>query len=135
MHVQPNVPLMTSRSNSPEQLRVLVVDDEPSVRLIARLMLERAGYAVEEAEDAAVAVARAQSGRGFAMVLLDVSLPDRAGTDLIPELRSLVPDARVVLTSGRAEEDVPGHGADGFLPKPFSRDQLLAAVRTVLGAV
>ena len=69
------------------------------------------------------------------MVLLDVSLPDRAGTDLIPELRSLVPDARVVLTSGRAEEDVPGHGADGFLPKPFSRDQLLAAVRTVLGAV
>lgn len=135
MHVQPNVPLLTSRSNSPEQLRVLVVDDEPSVRLIARLMLERAGYAVEEAEDAAVAVARAQSGRGFAMVLLDVSLPDRAGTDLIPELRSLVPDARVVLTSGRAEEDVPGHGADGFLPKPFSRDQLLAAVRTVLGAV
>jgi len=133
MHVQPNVPLMAPRSHSLNPLRVLVVDDEPGVRMIARLMLERAGYAVEEADDASSAVMRAQSERGFAVVLLDVTLPDRAGTDLIPELRLLVPDARVVLASGRAEEDFPDHGADGFLPKPFSRDQLLVAVRAVLG--
>lgn len=132
MHVQPNGPLMTAPRPTPD-LRILVVDDEPSVRTVARLMLERAGYTVEEADDAAAALARVRSGRSFALVLLDVSLPDRAGPDLIPELRAVLPDARVVLASGRAEEDVPDHGADGFLPKPFSRDQLLAAVRAALG--
>jgi two-component system cell cycle response regulator CtrA len=107
------------------------VDDEPSVRMVARLMLERSGYAVEEAVDAAAALARVQAGRGFAVVLLDVTLPDRAGPDLVPELRSLAPGARLVLASGRAEEDVPHHGADGYLPKPFTREQLLAALKAV----
>lgn len=133
MHAQPDVPLMTVPRHTSDPTRMLVVDDEPSVRLVARLMLERAGYAVEEADTGSSALARAQSGRSFAVVLLDVSLPDRAGPDLIPDLRALLPDARVILASGRAEEDVPDHGADGFLPKPFSRDQLLAAVRAALG--
>lgn len=133
MYVQPSAPFMTAPRHTPDPTRVLVVDDEPSVRMVARLMLERAGYVVEEADDAAAGLVRARAGAGFAVVLLDVSLPDRAGTDLIPELRALIPDARVVLASGRSEEDVPDHGADGFLPKPFSRDQLLAAVRAALG--
>lgn len=112
--------------------RVLVVDDEPSIRMIARLMLERAGYAVEEVGDAAEAVGRAQlADRPFSVVLLDVSLPDRSGVELLSELRALMPQSRFVLMSGRCEEDVPGHGADGYLPKPFSRDQLITAVRSV----
>lgn len=112
--------------------RVLVVDDEPSIRMVTRVMLERAGYAVEEAADAAEAVRRAAPiGGPFAAVLLDVSLPDRSGVEVLAQLRVLVPHVRVILMSGRAEADVPDHGADGYLSKPFSRDQLIAAVRAV----
>ncbi len=112
--------------------RVLVVDDEPSIRTVARLMLERAGYAVVEAANAAEAVSQATlAERPFTVVVLDFTLPDRSGTDLLPELRRLVSRARIVLTSGRPEDDFPNHGADGYLAKPFSRDHLVAAVRAV----
>jgi two-component system cell cycle response regulator CtrA len=113
-----------------ERPRVLVVDDEPVVRAVARLLLERAGFAVEEAGGAGDALERVRSAPGsFAAVLLDYTLPDRAGTDVLPELHRLAPGVRVVLTSGRPEEDLPGHGADAYLAKPFTRDQLVAAVR------
>ena len=113
----PNAPTLTPPPlPGAEALRVLVVDDEPTVRTVARLMLERSGYAVEEASDAAAAVARLRAGRSFAVVLLDVTLPDRAGTELLPDVRALAPTARVVLTSGKGEEDFPDHGADGYLP-------------------
>jgi two-component system cell cycle response regulator CtrA len=127
---------VSSPSNAPPlpaaRPRVLVVDDEPTIRTVTRLMLERAGYAVEEAGDGAAAVARVRAAEApFAAILLDVTLPDRPGTDVLPDLRSAAPRSPVVLTSGKPEEDVPGHGADGFLPKPFSKEQLLAAVRAV----
>ncbi|QJW94212.1 response regulator [Frigoriglobus tundricola] len=115
----------------PARPRVLVVDDEPAVRMVSRLMLEGAGYAVTEVGDAAAAVERvAKTDRPFMVVLLDVTLPDRSGTELLAELRYSTPRSRVVLTSGKPEEDVPDHGADSYLPKPFTRDQLLAAVRS-----
>ncbi|HEY1186066.1 MAG TPA: response regulator [Gemmata sp.] len=131
MALDDRTPLPSSLVNRP---RVLVVDDEPSIRMIARVMLERAGYAVEEVGDAAGTVQRAGAGGcRFEVVLLDVSLPDRTGVELMAELRTLAPRTRVVLMSGRSEEDVPGHGADGYLAKPFTRDQLITTVRTVTG--
>lgn len=112
--------------------RVLVVDDEPVVRSVARVMLERAGFAVEEAGGAEEALDRVRSAPApFAAVLLDYTLPDRAGTDVLPELHRLSPGVRVVLTSGRPEEELPAHGADAYLAKPFTREQLVAAVRAL----
>ena len=116
----------------PARPRVLIVDDEPAIRTVARLMLEGVGYVVTEAGTAAAALARVQAAeRAFTVILLDVSLPDCPGTDLLPDLRAASPRSRVMLTSGRSEGDLPGHGADGFLAKPFTRDQLVAAVRSV----
>lgn len=129
MALDDRTPLPSSLLNRP---RVLVVDDEPSIRMIAKIFLERAGYAVEEVGDAAEALGRAAAGeRPFTVLLVDVSLPDRSGVELIPELRARAARAGVVLMSGRAEDEVPDHGADGYLPKPFTRDQLVAAVRAV----
>ncbi|AWM36014.1 Virulence factors putative positive transcription regulator BvgA [Gemmata obscuriglobus] len=113
--------------------RVLVVDDEPSIRMIARVMLERAGFLVDAVGDAADAVRRVGlADRPFSVALLDVSLPDRSGVELMSELRALAPHVKFVLMSGRPEEDLPRHGADGYLAKPFLRDQLVAAVRAAM---
>ena len=135
MPPSPNAPTLTPPPfPGVEPLRVLVVDDEPTVRTVARLMLERGGYAVEEAGSATAAVARVRAAvQPFAVVVLDAMLPDRAGTELVSELRTVAPMSRVVLTSGKGEADFPGHGADRYLPKPFTKEQLLTAVRAVLG--
>jgi CheY-like chemotaxis protein len=111
--------------------RVLIVDDEPAVRQVARLMLELDGYAVTEsatAEDALERVREAE--RRFVVILLDVTLPDRSGTDLIPDLWAATPRSNIVLTSGKPVDDgATEFGADGYLPKPFTRAQLVGAIR------
>jgi CheY-like chemotaxis protein len=114
---------------------VLVIDDEPTVRAVARVMLERSGFAVEEAADGETGLERLRgAARPFLAVLLDVSLPDCTGPELIPQIRALAPDTPVVLSSGRSAEDVPGHGADTFLAKPFNRERLVTALRDATGA-
>ena len=109
--------------------RVLIVDDEVLVRTVMRMMLQHSGFMTEEVGTAADALARVRSAAmPFTAVLLDYTLPDRLGTDMVPELRQLSPHLRIVLTSGRTEEELRGHGADGYLPKPFTREQIVAAV-------
>jgi CheY-like chemotaxis protein len=115
--------------------RVLVVDDEPTVRLVARMMLERAGLSVDETATGAAALEHLRGAvRPYLAVLLDVTLPDCSGPELVPQMRELAPDMPIVISSGRCEEDVPDHGADAFLAKPFTRDRLLAALREAAGA-
>lgn len=130
--VDPHTPTPPPSAHGP---RILLVDDEGIVRMVARVMLERSGFSVEEADSATAALGRVRSAPvPFAVVVLDYTLPDCTGTDVIPDLRRLAPGSRIVLTSGRAEEDVPDHGADGFLPKPFTRDQIVAALRAATAA-
>ncbi len=110
--------------------RVLIVDDEPAVRQVTRLMLEWSGYSIVEATTAAEALECVRSTeRRFVVILLDVSLPDRTGPELLPELRVLAPRSTIVLTSGRPLDD--DESADGYLPKPFTREQLVGAIRAV----
>lgn len=114
---------------------VLVIDDEPTVRAVARVMLERSGFAVQEAADGETGLERLRRAeRPFLAILLDVSLPDCTGPELVPQIRALTPDTPIVISSGRPEEDVPGHGADTFLAKPFTRDRLVTALRDATGA-
>lgn len=119
---------------TPNSPRVLIVDDESIVRSVLRLMLERAGFAVDEASTSAEALAQLQSGAPYALVIVDHTLPDRHGTDAIPELRQAAPGARILLTSGRPEVDLQPHQADGYLAKPFLKEQLAAAIQRVLRA-
>ncbi len=116
--------------------RVLVVDDEPSIRMIARIMLERAGYEVEEAADAREAWnALLLASKPFTAMLLDITLPGRSGLDLLQDIHEAKPELRVILTSGKDEDDYPNHGANAYLAKPFTRDQLVAVVQDVTRAV
>lgn len=117
-----------------EKRTILIVDDEPSIRMFSRAALTAAGYQASEAADAGAATRAVRSAtRPFDLVLLDLSLPDAGGADLIPEVRASSPDTRVLLVSGSHEDDAAGLDHDGFLNKPFTRTALLDAVRKLLG--
>jgi DNA-binding response OmpR family regulator len=108
---------------------VLVVDDDPTIRKIARITLTLEGFAVTEADGAVTALEAVSCGtHPFDLILLDLNLPGVEGTVLIPEIRTHSPGSRILLVTGVAEEDAADHCADGFLSKPFTRATLLAAV-------
>ena len=110
---------------------VLVADDEAGVRSVARRVLERAGFRVCVAVDGreAVEVFAAQRDQ-IRAVLLDMSMPRLCGDEVLSALRELVPDVRVVLTSGFD----PAGELEGvtFLAKPWTPQELLAALREAL---
>lgn len=114
--------------------RVLVVDDEPTVREVVGDYLRRDGFVVHEAADGAEALA-AVTGFRPDLVVLDLMLPAVPGLDVLRELRSgsSIP---VILLTARAEESdrVVGLelGADDYVVKPFSPRELAARVRSVL---
>jgi PAS domain S-box-containing protein len=121
----------------PGQGTVLVVDDEPFIRDLARQMLEAAGFAVLTAADGreAVEVYRAQ-GATIGVVLLDLTMPRQDGVETFHALRRIRPDVRVVLCSGYGDQEASkrfsGHDLAGFVAKPFQLEELLRAVRDAL---
>ncbi len=116
---------------------VLVVDDEPSVRDVARGILEQAGATVLEAADGrqALEVFRERGGR-IDLVLLDMTMPHMAGPEAFERLRQMRADVAVILCSGYDEQDATGHFKDArpaaFLQKPYRAAALLRSVEKVL---
>lgn len=108
---------------------LLIVDDEPVIRMIARTALTAAGFAVVEAGDAISAFDAVQkAAKPFDMILLDLTLGGMNGAELIPAFRQGSPTTRILVVSGVGAEEAEGIGADGFLGKPFNRASLLVAV-------
>jgi len=112
---------------------VLVVDDEPSIRLLCRINLELEGYDVLEAGSLAEARAAADS-RDLSVVLLDLRIGNEHGADLVDELHGREPPVPVVFVTGSADMTPVDHGAaDGYLQKPFKIDALLRTVGELAG--
>ena len=117
--------------------RVLVVDDEPQILRAVQIKLRAAGYAVDTATTAEEAVMKAGM-RPPAAVILDVLLPDGRGTDVCRELRTWYSGPIVVLSAvgeEREKIDALDAGADDYVTKPFSGEELLARLRAVLRRV
>lgn len=116
---------------------ILLIDDEQSVLTITSKMLEMMGFAVLTAGDGreALRVFRERQD-DIVCVLLDLTMPSMDGGEVFRELRCILPDVRVIMTSGYVEQDVAqrfvGKGLAGFLQKPFLYDTLLARLREVL---
>jgi CheY-like chemotaxis protein len=119
---------------------VLLVEDDPDVRGVARRLLERAGYGVLEAGDAAAALAWLRSEARIDLLFTDVTLPRGvSGPEIARETATLRPELPVLFTTGyaldgRRSEALPPEGAP-VLRKPFTRDTLLAAVAERFSAV
>ena len=108
---------------------MLVVEDEPSLRLLCRINLELEGFDVVEATTLAEARAAVASHRP-AVVLLDLKIGRESGADLIDELRSKTPPVPVAVVTGSAALGPSVEGiADAYLRKPYTIDALLATVR------
>jgi signal transduction histidine kinase/CheY-like chemotaxis protein len=116
-------------------LRVLVVDDEPSVRATVRRLLERRGATVVVAADGLEAEARLRDER-FELVVSDVVMPGKTGYDVLAIARATQPKVPVILMSGYTGR-VRGEGGeeepDAFIEKPFTAKVLDAAIDEVLG--
>lgn len=111
--------------------RILVVDDQPDILLLMRVLLEPAGHETLLAADSERALERLDA-ESVDLVLLDVFMPVRDGWSVLRAIQAKEKPARVVIVSSRAApEDLQRAfdlGAVGYLPKPFLPDQLLAAV-------
>jgi response regulator RpfG family c-di-GMP phosphodiesterase len=113
--------------------RVLIVDDEETVRRVTRTILEGSGFLCDEVENGEAALA-ATSSRPYDLVLLDLGLPDADGLDVCRRLRDRppCPNLKILVVSGRADQDQLAEalprGADDYLPKPFTPKQLEAKV-------
>ncbi len=117
--------------------RILVVDDERALRLITQAVLVANGYEVVLANDGAEAVAIFKARqREIQAIVMDIGMPFMDGTAAIRAIRQMDPDARILAVSGLAEADPLGVSSDQpgltLLPKPYSPDQLLQALNSVL---
>ena len=117
-----------------EPLRIVVIDDEESVRDVVTAYLEKDGFSVFSAANGREGLALAER-KSPDLIVLDLMLPDVSGEEICEEVRSRS-DVPIVMLTAKASEDerIEGliAGADDYLVKPFSPRELVARVRAVL---
>jgi len=117
--------------------RILLVEDEDTVRAVAERALTRQGYTVVTARDGDEGLEAVKLDDGFDLIVSDVVMPSMDGPAMAREIRKLAPKLPVLFMSGYAEEqlrreiDIEGMH---FIPKPFSVQQIATKVSQVLGA-
>lgn len=114
---------------------ILVVDDEPDIRDVLRLLLERQGYTVSEAGDGAGAVNFVAAHPDLDLIILDVMMPGISGIEACDAIRAYSNAPVLFLTAKTNEDDrlaAYRSGGDDFLGKPFSQAVLLAKVESLL---
>lgn len=111
--------------------RILVVDDEPSVQQLLEQVLAEVGYYVTVAANGRLALAQVRS-REFDAVIIDLSLPDQDGMEVMRQIRSESPHTPILAVSGYMVGDMPekaiAAGATYTLRKPSSPETILTAV-------
>ncbi len=121
--------------------RLLFMDDEEPIRLMAQSLLSRMGFAVTTAADGTEAVrtyaAARERGEPFALVIMDLTVPGgMGGAETIVELRKLDPAVKAIVSSGYSSDPIlanyEAYGFSGVVPKPYRLADLAKSIRTVL---
>jgi two-component system chemotaxis response regulator CheY len=119
--------------------KVLVVDDSRAIRQQVGTALAQAGYHVVEAEDGLQGLNTIGVQRDIAMVICDVNMPNMNGLEMLAAVKADPSNAALPIfmltTEGKADliQQAKRNGAKGWIVKPFKPDQLVAAVRKVVG--
>jgi two-component system OmpR family response regulator len=118
-----------------DALRVLVVDDEPNIVDVISMALRYEGFAVDSADCGAEAIAKVADFRPH-LVVLDIMLPDMEGFDVAERLSAKRVDVPIIFLTARdaTADKVRGLtiGGDDYVTKPFSLEELVARIRTIL---
>lgn len=113
--------------------KALIIDDEPQLRRLLRIVLESKGYEVSEAETGTLGLGEAAFRRPD-VILLDLGLPDMDGIDVLKKLREWT-DTPVLILSVRDQErtkvEALENGADDYVTKPFSTPELIARLAAI----
>lgn len=114
---------------------ILIVDDEETLRWVLNRRLSREGYRCDEAVDAEQALTKL-TARPSELVMLDIEMPGKRGTELLPEIQARFPETSVVMASGLTDTRVIAqcikNGAQDYLRKPFTFEEVLLSVSLAL---
>jgi len=118
-----------------EPARILVIDDDESVRKVLMAALEREGYIVDTAESGSEAIRKSYESF-YNLALIDIRLPDMEGTRLLSEMKETVPKMVKIIVTGypslpNAIEAVK-RGADDYVVKPFNMEKVLGTIKEKL---
>ncbi|HTB96918.1 MAG TPA: response regulator transcription factor [Terracidiphilus sp.] len=117
------------------QSTVLIVDDEPSIRISLRTILKGLGFAVIEAARGEEAVSLVRTAH-FDIVLLDINMPGLGGIEVCRAIRKITPQLPIVMLTVQGSEDrkveALDSGADDYITKPFQLRELIARIRAAV---
>jgi len=117
---------------------ILIIDDEPQIRSMLKLMLERDGYEVAEAPDGIEGI-RSYRQNPADLIITDLIMPNKDGIGVIIDLKKEFPDVKIIALSGGGLNKPEGYlkgakklGAACTLTKPIDRGEMLRAIKDVL---
>jgi len=118
--------------------KILIIDDDNQMREMLRQMMDRAGYETSEAPNGKVGMQIMHSA-DVDLVITDLYMPEKEGLETVTELRRDFPQVKIIAISGGYRSGFGSHlpiakelGADRIFKKPFGRDEILDAVRSLL---
>ena len=118
-----------------EQPRILLVDDDDTLRRVLKDQMNLLGYPLDEAEDGLAALQKLENGN-YSVMLLDINMPGMSGIDVLKFIREKGLDCRVIMLTGRVGFSVGKEsmklGADEYITKPFTMEYLMSSIKRVL---
>ena len=114
-----------------ERARILIVDDDETIRKVLATILEEQGYAVDMAESGQEAINKSGE-KSYNLALIDIRLPDMEGIEVLTRIKDTVPKIRKIIITGypslQNSVEALNRGADAYIMKPFDMNKVLETI-------